>query len=151
MHDVWVLGAFDARDSKPARGAWLCPSLGVYSVTKKSKAVDMNDGLRIGCAMAILSALNSLGENLTIHLPKYPAPRWVINPNRAVPLPTRRCQDQSVVIVGNPRVYKALKQEMAQLRQAMEKLQVIEAEEHNDLMERFRLIETVYEGMREYD
>lgn len=87
MHDVWVLGAFDARDSKPARGAWLCPSLGVYSVTKKSKAVDMNDGLRIGCAMAILSALNSLGENLTIHLPKYPAPRWVINPNHAVPLP----------------------------------------------------------------
>ncbi len=64
---------------------------------------------------------------------------------------TRRCQDQSVVIVGNPRVYKALKQEMAQLRQAMEKLQVIEAEEHNDLMERFRLIETVYEGMREHD
>ena len=62
MHDVWVLGAFDARDSKPARGAWLCPSLGVYSVTKKSKAVDMNDGLRIGCAMAILSALNSLGR-----------------------------------------------------------------------------------------
>ena len=55
------------------------------------------------------------------------------------------------MIVGNPRVYKALKQEMAQLRQAMEKLQVIEAEEHNDLMERFRLIETVYEGKREHD
>lgn len=87
MHDVWVSGAFDARDSKPARGAWICPSLGVYSVTKKSKAVDMNDGLRIGCAMAILSAINSLGENLTIHLPRYPSPRWVINPNRAVPLP----------------------------------------------------------------
>ena len=33
MHDVWVSGAYDARDSKPARGAWLCPSLGVYSLT----------------------------------------------------------------------------------------------------------------------
>lgn len=64
---------------------------------------------------------------------------------------TRRCQDQSVVIVWNPRVYKALKQEMAQLRQAMGQLQVIEAEEYNALMERFRLVETVYEGMGEHD
>ena len=87
MHDVWVSGVFDARESKPARGAWLCPTLGVYAVTKRSRAVDMIDGLRIGCAMAILSAINSLGEDLTIHLPKYPAPRWVVNPNRSVPLP----------------------------------------------------------------
>lgn len=87
MQDVWVSGAYDARDVKPARGAWLCPSLGVYSLTKKAKAVDMNDGFRIGCAMAVLSALNTLGEGLVIHIPKYPSPRWVANPKRAVPLP----------------------------------------------------------------
>ena len=74
MHDVWVSGAYDARDSKPARGAWLCPSLGVYSLTKRAKAVDMNDGLRIGCAMAVLSALNSLGEGLIIHMPEAARP-----------------------------------------------------------------------------
>ena len=111
MHDVWVSGAYDARDSKPARGAWLCPSLGVYSLTKRAKAVDMNDGLRIGCAMAVLSALNSLGEGLIIHMPKYPAPRWVANPKRPVPLPNLmyrilyktevqpRIEDQSIVMV----------------------------------------------------
>ena len=54
MHDVWVSGAYDARDSKPARGAWLCPSLGVYSLTKRAKAVDMNDGLRIVCCRPLI-------------------------------------------------------------------------------------------------
>ena len=87
MHDVWVSGAFDAHQSKPATGAWVCPSLGVYAVTKHSRAESMNDGLRIGCAMAILSAINTLGEDLVIHIPRYPAPRWVVNPKRAVPLP----------------------------------------------------------------
>ena len=84
MHDVWVSGAYDARDSKPARGAWLCPSLGVYSLTKRAKAVDMNDGLRIGCAMAVLSALNSLGEGLIIHMP---GPEVGSKPEAARPSP----------------------------------------------------------------
>lgn len=87
MYDVWVSGAFDARESKPAMGAWLCPALGTYAVTKRARAVDLNDGLRIGCAMAILSAVLSLGNQLVVHLPSYPTPRWVADPRRSVPLP----------------------------------------------------------------
>lgn len=33
---------------------------------------------------------------------------------------TRRCQEQDVVVVGNPRVYKALKTQMQQILAALE-------------------------------
>lgn len=33
---------------------------------------------------------------------------------------TRRCQEQEVVVVGNPRVYKALKTQMQQILAALE-------------------------------
>ncbi|MDR3729219.1 MAG: hypothetical protein Q3X94_05495 [Oscillospiraceae bacterium] len=33
---------------------------------------------------------------------------------------TRRCQEQDVVVVGNPRVYKALKTQMQQILSALE-------------------------------
>lgn len=86
MLDVWVAGAFDAGEVKQAVGAWVCPTLDVYAVTKRCKAVGLNDGLRVGYAVAILSAINALGDDLTIHLPEYPNPRWVADPKRPVPL-----------------------------------------------------------------
>ena len=63
----------------------------------------------------------------------------------------QRCQEQNVVIVGNPRVHKALKQEMAQLRQAIENLTTITTGECEELMDRFQLAEQIYEGMLPHD
>lgn len=85
--EVWVSGAYNEYEKKPARGGWLCPSIGICEVTKKTQAISMADGLRVGCAMAILSAINCLGEDLVIHVPSYPPPRWLVNSNHAVPLP----------------------------------------------------------------
>lgn len=87
MHNVWVSGAYNDSEDKPAVGAWMCPTLGLCAITKRSKAESLNDGLRIGCATAILSALNYLGDSMRVYVPKYPDPRWVANPKRAVPLP----------------------------------------------------------------
>jgi len=87
MPDVWVLGAYTEGSDTPSRGAWICPEVGAYGVTKGAKAKDKNDAIRCGSAMAILSALNCLGGEMTVHIPRNPSPRWVVNPKHAVPLP----------------------------------------------------------------
>ena len=59
---------------------------------------------------------------------------------------TRRCQERSVVIQGNPRVYKALKAEMEQLRKEVEEL-LRQCDPNREVVERFRMVEEIYEGM----
>lgn len=86
MVDVWVYGVFTPGVSKGARGAWICPDLKLYGIARRTTAFDMQDGSRMGCAMAILSAVDTLGENVVIHVPTYPNPRWLINPNHHVPM-----------------------------------------------------------------
>ena len=58
---------------------------------------------------------------------------------------TRRCQERDVIIHGSSRVHKALKKEMEDLREALAK--VPQADE--ELMERYQMVDEVYEGMKE--
>lgn len=58
---------------------------------------------------------------------------------------TRRCQERDVVVLGNPRVYKALKREMEDLRQMLAE----ESPTDEELMDRFHMVEKIYEGMKE--
>lgn len=87
MVHVYVAGACEAVGPKPARGAWICPELQLYGVTKRVAAKSLNDGLRVGCAMAILSAVDALGERIIIHVPSTPRPLWLTNPKWGAPLP----------------------------------------------------------------
>ena len=58
---------------------------------------------------------------------------------------TRRCQERDVVIHGSPRVQKALKKEMEALREALAKV----PQPDEELMERYQMVDEVYEGMKE--
>lgn len=60
----------------------------------------------------------------------------------------RRLQDREIVVVGNPRVYKALRNQLAA---ALEELQRISIGEQidDDLMDTIRLITVTLNGMKE--
>ena len=60
----------------------------------------------------------------------------------------RRLQNKDVVVVGNPRVYKALRN---QLVEVLEELQRIESSEQisDDLMDMIRLIAVTMDGLKE--
>ena len=60
----------------------------------------------------------------------------------------RRLQDHSVVVQGNPRVYKALRNELAAV---MEQLQRIEAGNSldEDLLDTIHIIAAIMDGMKE--
>lgn len=59
----------------------------------------------------------------------------------------RRLQDQDIVVVGSPRLYKALKEQM---RQIFLELQRIEkgGEVSQELQETIRLVTKIYDGMK---
>jgi hypothetical protein len=60
----------------------------------------------------------------------------------------RRLQEKEIVVVGNPRVYKALKNELAKV---LEELQRIEAGQlmDDDLLEVIELVAVTLNGMKE--
>lgn len=60
----------------------------------------------------------------------------------------RRLQNKDVVVVGNPRVYKALRNQLAEV---LEELQRIESSEqiNDDLMDMIRLIAVTMDGLKE--
>ena len=60
----------------------------------------------------------------------------------------RRCMEREIVVQGNPRVYRALR---LQLAEVLEELRRIEAggEVRDELLEIIRLINTTLDGMKE--
>ncbi len=60
----------------------------------------------------------------------------------------KRLQDRDIVVVGNPRVYKALRNQLASV---LEELKRIESGEQTDsnLLETIRLIVTTMKGLKE--
>lgn len=59
-----------------------------------------------------------------------------------------RCLEKDVVVYGNPRVYKALKTEMEQIRQELSRLNA--GNEISDaLWSRMEMVNIIYEGMKE--
>ena len=60
----------------------------------------------------------------------------------------RRCMEREIVVQGNPRVYRALR---LQLAEVLEELRRIEAdgEIRDELLETIRLINTTLNGMKE--
>lgn len=85
--DIWIASSYDPEHPGLARGAWLCPTLDTYGITKYTKAYAKQDAHRVGCAMAILSALDCLGDNLLIHIPDTPYSGWVTHPTQPIPMP----------------------------------------------------------------
>ena len=59
---------------------------------------------------------------------------------------TRRCQEQDVVVVGNPRVYKALKTQMQQILSALEGA-VKGGDVSEELLETIRFVARILGGM----
>lgn len=61
---------------------------------------------------------------------------------------TRRCQEQEIVVVGNPRVYKALKTQMQEILAVLEKTGK-GGEPSEELLETIRFIARILEGMKD--
>lgn len=59
---------------------------------------------------------------------------------------TRRSLEQDIVVVGNPRVYKALKAQMEQIRLELQRLSPGDSV-NPDLQETIRLVAEIYAGM----
>lgn len=59
-----------------------------------------------------------------------------------------RLQQKDVVVHGNPRVYKALKCEMKQIAEELQRLSNA-GEISEELHETIRIVETIYNGMKE--
>lgn len=60
----------------------------------------------------------------------------------------RRLQDRSVVVQGNPRVYKALRNELAAVLEQLQRIEfAIDIDE--DLLDTIHLIAAIMDGMRE--
>ena len=60
----------------------------------------------------------------------------------------RRLQQKDVVVHGNPRVYKALKCEIKQIAEELQRLSNA-GEISEELHETIRIVETIYNGMKE--
>ena len=61
---------------------------------------------------------------------------------------TLRCQERKVIVQGNPRVHKALKNEIALLRKEVAEL-MKHATPDEALMDRIWMVDDIYEGMKE--
>lgn len=59
----------------------------------------------------------------------------------------RRCQEKEVVIVGNPRVYKALKTQMEHIYQELQRIGTNESIDI-ELQETIRMVVSVYKDMK---
>lgn len=60
----------------------------------------------------------------------------------------RRLQQKDVIVYGNPRVYKALKCEMKQIVEELQRLSNAD-EISEELHETIRIVGTIYNGMKE--
>lgn len=60
----------------------------------------------------------------------------------------RRLQDREIVVVGNPRVYKALRNELAAVLAELQRVATGETVS-DDLLDTIRLIAVILDGMRE--
>ena len=58
----------------------------------------------------------------------------------------RRCLNQDVVVQGNPRVYKALKNQLAEVLSELQKIE--NSSLSDELLETIRLINTTLNGMK---
>lgn len=86
VNDIWVAAALVSRTPTFVYGAWYCPELQTGGLALTNRAVDAMDALRAGCAIAILDAADTLGEALRVHLPKSPAPKWLVDKGEPSPL-----------------------------------------------------------------
>ena len=61
---------------------------------------------------------------------------------------TRRLQEEEIVVVGNPRVYKALKNQMAEILGELQRIEAGQAMDE-DLISLIRVITATLDGMKE--
>ena len=61
---------------------------------------------------------------------------------------TRRLQEEEIVVVGNPRVYKALKNQMAEILSELQQIEAGRAVDE-DLMSLIRVVAATMDGMKE--
>ena len=61
---------------------------------------------------------------------------------------TRRLQEEEIVVVGNPRVYKALKNQMAEILMELQRIEAGRAVDE-DLMSLIRVVAVTMGGMKE--
>jgi uncharacterized protein (DUF1778 family) len=60
----------------------------------------------------------------------------------------RRLQDREIVVVGNPRVYKALRNQLATVLEELQRISIGEQID-DELMDTIRLITATMDGMKE--
>lgn len=61
---------------------------------------------------------------------------------------TRRCQERAVIVVGSPRVYKALKNQMTEILVELQRLEK-GASVSDDLLEIIRVVAMTVDGMKD--
>ena len=59
----------------------------------------------------------------------------------------RRLQEKEIVVVGNPRVYKALRNQMAEIYEELKRLEKC-SEENEDLLSTLRLVAKTLYGLK---
>ena len=62
----------------------------------------------------------------------------------------RRCLEQDVVVQGNPRVYKALRNELADVLSELKRIEILN-ENHDELLRVIKLIAVTLGGLRGAD
>ena len=89
MTNVWISASYALGVEIRGQGLWCAPSLRLAGQTEIVPATDSDDALRVGCAMAILAALDQLGDSLIFHIPATPRPNWLFGSRYPVPLGAR--------------------------------------------------------------
>ena len=59
----------------------------------------------------------------------------------------RRCLEQDIVVYGNPRVFKALRNELANVLDELKRIETV-TEEHDELLQLIELITVTLYGLR---
>ena len=59
----------------------------------------------------------------------------------------RRCLEQDIVVQGNPRVFKALRDELANVLTELKRIEIL-TEEHDELLQLIELITVTLYGLR---
>lgn len=59
----------------------------------------------------------------------------------------RRCLGQDIVVQGNPRVYKALRDELANVLTELERIEAL-TDEHDELLQLIELITVTLHGLK---